>query len=1083
MTFLRTRDLPISKNPTAVQSTSLLKQFFGDGNITRSLDELRDTVTGAVTTHYNNLIFSLSDKFPTNPMAGRKGFGSIHPYFVHAGVAAAGYFSRNYPRIHPLLEKTAYLHFTHSACQAIGLRTAVGLSTVLTLAERFLPKEGYLKKIMDNSPPFKNVLQKARYASYASIAWTLASKLASKGYNDYTTYLATPPKDRLALLQKINGAGGEKSVFEPYDATASTNKSVPNHHDTKLFGASVKSLNTTNMVLTDLMSLAELAVHRDKQWNQISEKAIWGNLTTNFTAYNGEVVRNIAQAEQRVSDAKAVVGAKQTILQTLKTSLATDEAELVRATNEANALDMPPFVPVVVNGVASIDPLSLAKHSARNRVIEARAIRDAARLALTQSEAELGLLFGPLHAANVALNKVKIEQLNRQFTYVHFQRQHELSVLREAKPKMDTCVFQARVHDTIFQAFQGTPQKAINSLIDLAAQVMSKKEKEILWDTLNAPIQAIPGWDDQQKSDFMLAVFNGDRVFLTRAFLRAPAMPAGVAGPALPALLTNETLQVLRVATLSYSNKLLGEVNRILDPISVAIKQNIDSIDPSKLARMEETNEQARLTTNVLELWTRDGQDAKIIDGLNKQPRMGKVDPLFGDVVTTIDPMTQQIFVAQFRTNGTLGTGLDIASILGKNSTDCVENSSGEKTLAFRYSIQEMIYKIIRTDLERLTFEEELVPVYNPLSGWELHYKKASTADLEDASNRLSSPQDLKTSLKTPLEKRLTMQANANHRLTGEVFRSIGKHLISEMIKKFVDGTIIKEDLATLRRTITFLDVINNNHFVNKLKNTPDFTQHDEDYRNHATIYKRYIRGAIVEQLGERQAIEDANQVVVGKTGTLFPVSATQVDVNQSRAFATTIDKLHSSMYMKESRSSDKFQSVIKAIFRDGSMLEETNLRKNSFQKAFLRLDTTLHNLKKITRSGSRVIEACVMPDREGNLLLQSLYRDAYFLKLALENRSVRKTILPLFQGGEDQAAALLKGINQCISGLSKVYEDTFNQMEFGVDINLAKALKAQKKAKEIGEIQANSEFRLNAFEKEALSFGDSALTWVGNLF
>jgi hypothetical protein len=116
-----------------------------------------------------------------------------------------------------------------------------------------------------------------------------------------------------------------------------------------------------------------------------------------------------------------------------------------------------------------------------------------------------------------------------------------------------------------------------------------------------------------------------------------------------------------------------------------------------------------------------------------------------------------------------------------------------------------------------------------------------------------------------------------------------------------------------------------------------------------------------------------------------------------------------------------------------------------------------------------------------GTSPLQDFYREAYFVKSALENRSVRATILPMLNGGDDEAEALLTQIKLCITNLDLAYKNSFNQSEHGADLGQARTLEEQKRAKALGEIQANSEFRINAFEKTALPFVDSVLLGVWN--
>ncbi len=637
--------------------------------------------------------------------------------------------------------------------------------------------------------------------------------------------------------------------------------------------------------------------------------------------------------------------------------------------------------------------------------------------------------------AEMKLKKLQIDVMNREVQNIPAALQERN---KRQKDLIDGAALQSAINLDIFPLLNGGIDAFIAGIPGLVTKYGQKDvchAVRLIMNGLKMFARAPGGasvWNDTQVNAFMKSVETGRGFNRFRAggtYQIDAGMTLSLAGHTYHLSVAAHTRALAQraavLATLPGGTVLQG------DPALQAVgKQNA--------VRKRENASDVKLSRDAV-------QDIQTITDITRTANQSYNAILYPDLTVMYNPKNEnELWLSQVRTEDAScrTTAKEFQKKLPGNTTsNRGTDQDGNTIVYFKIKPDDMLNLVLKHDIKNLDFEECFQVTGLDSGSPAIDYGKP-TGD--------------------PDQQRL------DHRLTAELFRVVGAHHMSSILKVLASGNLHDRqpwEIAKIEKQLKFLDWINQNHFVTEMPNeAPSFMTHDRNYVNHAEALG-IIRQELAFQLSHRAATIATTAALEAKRGR---EPQPEVAWAQKRALSDTMATLKGQL---EKPIWGGLLSTLKVSYLGN------NLRCNAFVGACQGLFDSANALKAGLDGKANTHEAlrlAVVSAQEGRRpLLESFYRHAYMLERMLENNHVLKTILPTFSGNEasqkEKATQLLADIKAAVTSVNAIFADYVDKVEFGAPgVHATETHQLKGIVEGMAKIFANADFFLNGFERQA---------------
>jgi hypothetical protein len=643
---------------------------------------------------------------------------------------------------------------------------------------------------------------------------------------------------------------------------------------------------------------------------------------------------------------------------------------------------------------------------------------------------------GPLKkAADLAemkLKKLQIDVMNREVQNISAALQERNKVKKDL---IAGAALQSAINLDIFPLLNAGIDVFIAGIPELVTKYGQKDVSRAVRPIMNclkayarAP-GGVPEWSDKQVNAFMESVETGQE------FNRFQARGAYPINAAMTTSLAVQTYQ-LSVAAHTCATAQRAAVEATL-PAGAVLQGDpaLQAVGKQEAVRKRENASDVKLSKAAV-------QDFQTITDITRTANQSYNAILYPDLTVMYTKNAKELWLSQVRREGAScrTTKREFQRMLsGKTSNRRTDD--GNTIVYFKINPDTMLDLVLKHDIKKLDFEE-CFQVTGLDSGFPVIDYDKPTDD--------------------PVQQRL------DHRLTAELFRVVGMHHMSSILKVLASGNLHAkqpEEIEKIEKQLKFLDWINKNHFVTEMPNgAPSFMTDDRHYMNHAEAFE-IIRQELAFQLSHRAATIATTKALEAKRGR---EPQPEVAWAQKRALSETMATLKGQL---EKPHWGGLWSTLKVSYLGN------NLRCRAFVDAFEGLFDSANALKAGLDGKVNTHEAlrlAVVSAQEGHRpLLESFYRHAFMLKHMLKNEHVLKTVLPTFSGNETsqkaKATQLLADIKAAVTSVNTIFADYVDKVEFGAPgVHATETLQLKETAKGMAKIFANADFFLNGFERQA---------------
>jgi len=644
---------------------------------------------------------------------------------------------------------------------------------------------------------------------------------------------------------------------------------------------------------------------------------------------------------------------------------------------------------------------------------------------------------GPLKVAadkaEMKLKKLQTDVMNREVQNLPVDLQRPISAQRAI---IDAAALQSAINLDIFPLLHLGVDVFIGAIPALTAKYgitnLSSALRPIL-NCLREPIApgGVPTWSKTRVDDFIESVKT--RVGLNR-FLAGGSAPIDAG---MVARLSTKTYQLSLAAHMNATHARTAVVAALPAGTTLRADPALKAVEKQKAVETAEKASDLKLSSDAV-------TDIQTLKEVARTANQSYDRILYPDLTVMYNPRNEkEIWLSQVRREGATchTTEAGFKKMLATQTSAKGRDPDGNTIVYFKIDPDKMLDLVLNHDIKNIDFEEGFF-----------------VTGLDSGSPTIA------------YGKPRGDQERLDHRLTAELFRVVGTHHQSSILKALASGNLHDKqpwEIEKIKKQMKFLDWINKNHFVTELPNGPSFMTHDRNYMNHAEAFGM-IREELATQLAHRTATIATTEGLKAKRGIGAVIAEPNPEVawGKKAALSGTMATLKGQL---EEPHLGGLWSSLKVSFGGN------NLRCRAFVDGCKGLLDSANALKAgldgeaNTHVALRLGVVSAQEDRRP--LLEAFYRHAYMLQHMLENNHVRETILPTFRGDNKaaQATQLLADIKAAVTSVNNIYADYVDKVEYGahaVEGTKTRQLKIQ--AEELAKIFANADFFLNGFERKS---------------